>query len=225
MNQDQTFLSGLKGSAPIMTGYIPIAIAYGVIGIQEGIPPWVLLSMSILIYAGASQFMAINLFSMGISPIEMMFTIGVINLRHIVMGISFQNRFAFSFKDRILSSLGLTDETFATLSLRKDLAPAYMRGVMVGSYGSWIFGAVMGILFGHVLPPILSQGLAIAIYVLFITLLTASLKGRWKIVYIPLSSMMAHLLLSTILPSGLSIVLSILIGAIIGSIQGGVDDE
>lgn len=225
MSSEKNFRHGLKSSFPIMTGYVPIAMAYGVIGIQAGIPAWVIVSMSIFIYAGASQFMAINLFVLGTSPWEMALAIGVLNLRHVVMGLSFQSRIKLTQADRILTSLGLTDETFAFLSLDKHLNGPYAKGVMLGSYLSWVFGAVAGILFGNILPGILSQGLEIAIYTLFITLLVSSLKINRKLFYVPLVSMAANTIITPLLSSGLSILLSILIGAMAGTIFGGDDDE
>lgn len=225
MNENRTFTQGIRSSFPIMTGYIPIAMAYGVIGIKADLPPWVIIAMSIFIYAGASQFMAINLFTLGTAPLEMMIAVGVLNLRHMVMGLSFQSRVSISFKDRILTSLGLTDETFAFLSLDQNLNGPYAKGVMLGSYLSWIFGAAAGIVFGNILPDIISQGLEIAIYTLFITLLVSSLKVSTNMVYVPLVSMMTNALVSQVLSSGMSILISILAGAFAGMIFGGSENE
>jgi len=225
LSEERTFTQGVRSSFPIMTGYIPIAMAYGVIGIKAGLPAWVIISMSIFIYAGASQFMAINLFTLGTAPLEMMIAVGVLNMRHVVMGLSFQSRVNLSFTDRILTSLGLTDETFAFLSLDKNLNGPYAKGVMLGSYLSWVLGAVAGILFGNILPDIISQGLEIAIYTLFITLLVSSLKASSKLFYVPLVSMITNIIISQRLSSGLSILISILAGAVAGMIFGGNDDE
>ncbi|WP_312654323.1 AzlC family ABC transporter permease [Proteiniclasticum sp.] len=221
MIEKRTFTQGIKSSFPIMTGYIPIAIAYGVIGIKAGLPAWVIIAMSVFIYAGASQFMAINLFTLGTAPLEMMIAVGVLNLRHVVMGMSFQNRINVSFTDRILTSLGLTDETFAFLSLDNDLNGSYAKGVMLGSYLSWVFGAAAGIVFGNILPDVISQGLEIAIYTLFITLLVSSLKVSGNMLYVPLVSMITNSIISQRLSSGLSILISILAGALAGMIFGG----
>lgn len=225
LDNKSTFTKGIRESLPIMTGYIPIAIAYGVIGIQAQLPSWVIISMSIFIYAGASQFMAINLFAIGTLPIEMMITVGIINLRHLVMGLSFFNKLNLRLKDRIWISLGLTDETFAVLSLKESQDASYIKGVMFGSYLSWIFGAIIGILFGSILPEIVAEGMEIAIFTLFITLLVNSLRGNKHLVLIPAVSMIANYLLSQILPGGLAIVLSILIGSIAGISIGGSEDE
>lgn len=225
MSDEKNFRHGVKSSFPIMTGYIPIAIAYGVIGVQAGIPAWVIVSMSIFVYAGASQFMAINLFTLGTSPWEMAIAVGVLNLRHVVMGLSFQSRIKLTFPDRLLTSLGLTDETFAFLSLDKNMNGSYIKGVMLGSYVSWVLGAIAGILFGNILPSIISQGLEIAIYTLFITLLVSSLKINNRLFYIPIISMVTNIIITPVVSGGLSILLSILVGALAGTIFGGDDHE
>ncbi|MFH5836112.1 AzlC family ABC transporter permease [Proteiniclasticum sp. C24MP] len=225
MSIERSFHDGVKNSFPIMTGYVPIAMAYGVIGIQAGIPAWVIISMSIFIYAGASQFMAINLFTIGTSPWEMAMAIGVLNLRHVVMGLSFQNRTTLTQTDRVITSLGLTDETFAFLSLDQNLNGPYAKGVMLASYLSWVLGAVAGIVFGNILPSILSQGLEIAIYTLFITLLVSSLKGTRKLFYVPVVSMLTNIIITPVLSSGLSILVSILAGAMAGTLWGGDQHE
>lgn len=225
MSGNKSFRDGLKRSFPIITGYVPIAMAYGVIGIQSGIPAAVLIAMSIVVYAGASQFMAVNLFVMGTSPVEMIIAVGILNLRHVVMGLSFQSKVRFNKKDRLISSLGLTDETFAILSMEDGLNASYTKGVMLGSYLSWVLGTVAGILFGNILPAILSQGLEIAIYTLFITLLVSSLKISAKMFYVPLVSMTSNYIISQYMSSGLAILLSILIGAFAGTIGGGDDHE
>ena len=225
MSDEKNFRHGVKSSFPIMTGYIPIAIAYGVIGTQAGLPALVIISMSLFIYAGASQFMAINLFTLGTSPWEMAMAVGVLNLRHVVMGLSFQSRIKLTLKDRLITSLGLTDETFAFLSLDKNLNGPYAKGVMLGSYVSWVLGAIAGILFGNILPGIISQGLEIAIYTLFITLLVSSLKINSKLFFVPVISMATNVLITPIVSGGLSILLSILVGAAAGTIFGGDDLE
>ena len=225
MENRDNFKDGLKRSIPIVTGYLPISIAYGVIGLQAGVSAWALIAMSIFVYAGAGQFMAVNLFAIGASPLEMTIAVGVLNFRHFVMGLSFQTKIKSSQFNKVLLSLGLTDETFALLSLDESISPSYAKGVMVGSYLSWTFGTIAGIFFGNIIPEDLSKGLEIAIFTLFITLLVASLDGRMNKVYIPLVSMITNTILSRFLSSGVSILLSILVGASVGVLFGGNDHE
>lgn len=221
MISSTSFKDGMKKGIPIVTGYLPIAIAYGVIGTQANLSPLILVAMSVLVYAGAAQFMAVNLFSLGIGPWEMILTVGMLNLRHFVMGLSFQHKIRSSQKDRLVLSLGLTDETFALLSADEAPNPAYAKGVMLISYLSWVLGTVIGIFFGEVLPEVVSSGMAIAIYTLFITLLLSALQGRARLLFIPLSSMAANTLLSLFLDKGLAMLFAILLGAFIGALWGG----
>lgn len=225
MDNRNNFKDGLKRSIPIVTGYLPISMAYGVIGMQAGISFWALIAMSIFVYAGAGQFMAVNLFAIGASPLEMTIAVGVLNFRHFVMGLSFQTKIKSSQLNRVLLSLGLTDETFALLSLDENIHPSYAKGVMLGSYLSWTFGTIAGIFFGNIIPEILSKGLEIAIFTLFITLLVSSLEGRLKMIYIPIISMTTNTVLSIFFSSGISILFSILVGATVGALVGGKEDE
>lgn len=225
MENRNNFKDGLKRSIPIVTGYLPISMAYGVIGMQAGISYWALIAMSIFVYAGAGQFMAVNLFAIGASPLEMTIAVGVLNFRHFVMGLSFQTRIKSSQLNRVLLSLGLTDETFALLSLEESIHPSYAKGVMLGSYLSWTFGTIAGIFFGNIIPETLSKGLEIAIFTLFITLLVSSLEGRLKMVYIPIISMTTNTVLSIFFSSGISILFSILVGATFGALVGGKEHE
>lgn len=225
MENRNSFKDGLKRSMPIVTGYVPISMAYGVIGMQAGVSFWALIAMSFFVYAGAGQFMAVNLFAIGASPLEMTIAVGVLNFRHFVMGLSFQTRIKSNQFNKVLLSLGLTDETFALLSLDENVHPAYAKGVMLGSYLSWTFGTIAGIFFGNIIPETLSKGLEIGIFTLFITLLVSSLEGRLKMVYIPMASMVTNTILSTFLSSGISILLSILVGAAFGTVIGGNENE
>jgi len=221
MENSGRFRRGIRRSFPIIAGYLPISIAYGVIGIRSGIPAWVIVSMSLFIYAGAGQFMAVNLFALGVAPLEMILGIGVLNFRHFVMGLSLQSRIKSNLPDRLLLSLGMTDETFTLLSLEREIDPAYAKGIMLGAYGSWISGTVAGILFGNILPNIIASGLEIAIFALFISLLVSSLEDKGSLISIPAVSMITNSIFSRMLPSGISILLSILLGAFSGALSGG----
>src|SRR5690625_6024193 len=66
------FKQGIKQGIPIMLAYFPIAITYGVIASQAGLSLLELTSMSILVYGGAAQFMAINMLSLHISAIKIL---------------------------------------------------------------------------------------------------------------------------------------------------------
>src|SRR5699024_12396176 len=78
--------------------------------------------MSALVYAGASQFMGVNMIVAGSAAVEIIVATFVLNFRHFIMSLSFMNdvKETVSMKSRIDLSLGLTDEAFAVSSLNQD---------------------------------------------------------------------------------------------------------
>lgn len=86
------FLRGVKSGMPIAIGYIPIAVAFGLLARSQDIPNFVSLLMSLVIYAGASQFIGINLFVLGTSFGEIVITTFLLNLRHFLMSATLSQR-------------------------------------------------------------------------------------------------------------------------------------
>lgn len=225
ITQTKGFKEGIRASLPIVTGYVPIAIAYGVLGVKSGIPASAIVAMSIFIYGGASQFMAITLFLAGTAPIEMAIATGMLNIRHFVMELSFHKNLEAGFMDKVLTSLGLTDETFAFLALESSPSPDYSKGVMLSSYLSWIGGTVIGALSGNFIPEVVSKGMSIGLYTLFITLLVSALRGRLRLIFIPLTGMLVNSVVSRFLSPGMSILISITLASLVGAWFGGESIE
>src|SRR5690625_3157986 len=85
------FQKGLQVGFPIMLGYIPIAITYGVLASQAGLSVFELTFMSAFVFAGASQFMAVNMIVAQATAVEIIVATFIINLRHFDMSLSFMN--------------------------------------------------------------------------------------------------------------------------------------
>src|SRR5690625_7434940 len=105
---------GIAVGFPIMLGYLPIAITYGVLAKQSGMSLTELTLMSVLVFAGASQFMGANMIAVGAGAAEIIIATFVLNFRHFVMSLSFMNRLrSVGINLKVLLSVGLTDNTFA----------------------------------------------------------------------------------------------------------------
>src|SRR5690606_38686505 len=118
------FRKGLQTGFPIVLGYIPVALTYGVLAVQSGLSVLELTLMSVLVYAGASQFMGVNMIAASATVVEIVVATFVLNFRHFIMSLSFMNevRDRISLRGRIGLSLGLTDEAFAVSALNKEEA-------------------------------------------------------------------------------------------------------
>src|SRR5699024_9435735 len=129
---------------PIVIGYIPIAITYGVLAKQSGMSLMELTLMSALVYAGASQFMGVNMIAVSASAAEIILATFVLNFRHFVMSLSFMNglRDHVGIKGRVGLSLGLTDETFSVAALhmdeaKKEKSVLFYGTIILTGYLSW----------------------------------------------------------------------------------------
>src|SRR5690625_1460743 len=116
--------SGVRTGLSITIGYIPVAITYGVLAAQSGMSLVELTLMSALVYAGASQFMGVNMIVASASMAEIVIATFILNFRHFIMSLSFMNsiREHVSLKGRVGVSFGLTDEDFEVSVMNYDNA-------------------------------------------------------------------------------------------------------
>ncbi|OYD07243.1 AzlC family ABC transporter permease [Paludifilum halophilum] len=212
------FQQGISAAVPIMAGYLPIAITFGVIAQQTGIPLIHSVLMSSLVFAGASQFMAVNMLGAGAGGLEIILATFVLNSRHFVMGLSLMNILRKAPTPwKIALSSGITDETFAVTSLQKEKAnPLFAAGLILTSYAAWVSGTLIGGLLSNMIPPSISASMSISLYAMFIGLLVPAVRESWKWGLIALISMGLNTWFDMFLSSGWAIVLATIMGGGIG---------
>ena len=79
------FKDGAKAALPIVLGYLPVGMAFGILARKAGLNPFEVALMSFLVYAGASQFLAIEMILKGMIWFPIVLTTFFINLRHLLM--------------------------------------------------------------------------------------------------------------------------------------------
>ena len=214
---------GMTTGFPIMLGYLPIAVTYGVLAKQSGMTLTELTLMSVLVFAGASQFMGANMIAVGAGVLEIVVATFVLNFRHFVMSLSFMNRLRdIGLNWKAPLSLGLTDETFAVSALHPEEAKhekgaLFYTALILTAYLSWIMGSFLGGVLGEVIPDKVSQSMGIALYAMFIGLLVPSIKKEKKVGLIALIAMLINTLCIQL---GLSTGWAIVLGTIIGGMSG-----
>lgn len=212
------FIIGL----PIILGYLPVAITFGVVSSQSGFTLGQLSAMSIFVYAGASQFMGVNMIAVGSGALEIMIATFVLNFRHFVMSLSFMNQLReYTFLQRMPLALTLTDEAFAVSSMHKNEAQhkkgIYFYGaIFIIGYIVWVLGSLLGGVLGEVLPEKLSDSMGIALYALFIGLLIPSVKKEWKVGMIALVAILVNVLCSLFMSTGWAVVMGTVVGGLSG---------
>ncbi|MGN8644706.1 AzlC family ABC transporter permease [Gracilibacillus sp. HCP3S3_G5_1] len=213
---------GFIAGSPIVLGYLPIAIAYGVLAKQAGMSLMELTGMSLLVYAGAAQFMGAGMIALGVSAIEIIIATFVLNFRHFVMSLSFINQIKrYTLKSKLALSLGLTDETFSVSSIYKKQADQqygylFYGTIMLTSYLSWVLGSFLGGVLGDIIPESLSQSMGVALYAMFIGLLIPSIRKYKRIAVISMTAMLINYSVSPYIGDGWGIVTGTVIGACVG---------
>lgn len=217
------FKQGVVTGIPITLGYIPVAITFGVLAFQSGLSLLELTLMSALVFAGASQFMGVNMIVANASMIEIVIATFVLNFRHFIMSLSFMNsiRDHVSLKGRLGVSLGLTDEAFAVASMNQEKANNkqavyFYIGIFLSGYLAWVFGSLVGGVLGEVIPEQLSQSMGIALYALFISLLVPAVKKEVRYGLVALIAMLINAIAVQFMSSGWAIVVGTLLGGLSG---------
>lgn len=213
------FKQGVLGGISIAIGYLPIAITYGLIARSTGLSLTETVLMSVIVYAGASQYIALDMIGKQIGMMEIVFTTFIVNIRHLLMSASLNEKVE---KDsglkRAIYSFGITDETFSVASVQKSmLTTGYMFGLTFIAYFSWVLFSAVGYIVGANLPTVFQDGMSVALYAMFIGLLVPSLKGNMKVLFLAGTAAIFNSVftLCQVLSTGWSIVVSTLISAIL----------
>lgn len=155
MTKKEEWLAGTRSAVPIMLGYVPVGIAYGVMARQAGLNTWQTVLMSLTVYGGASEMMAAGMVAQGAAVLTIVLTTFILNLRHIIMSTCVFNQMQGGrLPVRMLAAFGVTDETFAvyTTTANAPRTPRYFFSMALCSYLSWALGSWLGAIATGLLP-------------------------------------------------------------------------
>jgi 4-azaleucine resistance transporter AzlC len=178
----QEFARGLAKSVPILVGSIPTGIAYGVLARQSGLSGIETVAMSVLVFAGSAQFVAIAMLSAGASAAAMVVATFFINLRHVLFGASLAKWLdEVPVAWRAALAHGLTDETYALnaiLFTQGEGSRWTMLATNIAMYVNWLAASAVGAFAGVWLGDVRRFGAEFAIPAMFIALATLMIKDR-----------------------------------------------
>lgn len=224
---NNSFMKGIMAGIGIAIGYTPAAITFGLLAKGTGLGFMETVAMSMFVFAGAAQYMALNLIAIGTGALEIIFTTFIVNIRHLLMSAAVSEKVEDEHPiKKALYSFGITDEVFAvTTTQQGSVKTGFIVGVATIAYSSWVINSALGYLVGSILPETLQQSMAIALYAMFIALLMPSLKKHRKVVALAVFAAILNLILSQFIPSGWAIILAtltacIVIELIVGKAEG-----
>ncbi len=216
MSRKQQYLAGLRAGFPVVLGYVPVGIAYAIMARQAGLSVFETVFMSASVFAGASQMMAAGMFAQGAGIAAIIVATFILNLRHVIMSACVFGRMKNAkLKTRLLAAFGVTDESFAVFTTESEehLNAPFFLGLITATYSSWVGGSAVGAVAALFLPEILSASLGIALYAMFLGLLTPGVKRSARLVLLVALTAAVNSLLSLFIASSWALILSTLICA------------
>lgn len=213
--------AALQQAAPIVLGYIPVGFAYGVLAQKAGLDVWNIVAMSLLVYAGSAQLIAVGMLAAAAAPLAVVLTTFIVNLRHLLMSASLAPYLKRYTRLQIAGfTAQLTDETFALHATRFAKGQAEHKretfAINIIAHSSWIGGAWLGLAASGLISDVRPLGLDYALPAMFLALLVAQIRSRTHALVAVLAGGLAiclyiigctqwHVILATILAASIGL--------------------
>ena len=218
------FLTGARDSVPLLLGAAPFGLIYGTLAVASGLSAQAAMAMSLIVFAGSAQFIAVGLVAVGTPVVIIIATTFIVNLRHMLYSATLLPYLRhLPQRWRLPLAFWLTDETFAVTVLRfqrEDASPYkhwYQLGSSIAMYVNWQIWCLLGLILGDQIPDAASWGLDVAMPIAFIGMTIPFVKNVPMVVCVFTAG--ACGLLTVGLPYKLGIVISALAGVLAGLIS------
>jgi len=142
-------------TVPVMTGYLFLGTAYGIFMKTSGFPWWFPMLTSITVFAGAMEFVTVNLLLQAFNPLNALALTLMVNARHLFYGLAMLERYREAGRKKLYMIFGLTDETFSVNLTAEPPAGVdrqwFMFFITLLDHSYWVTGATLGGIFGSLI--------------------------------------------------------------------------
>ncbi|HEY9738722.1 MAG TPA: AzlC family ABC transporter permease [Trichocoleus sp.] len=215
------FLAGARDTLPLIVGAIPFGLIFGTLAQSSGLSWAATLGMSIFVFAGSSQFIAVGLIAAGTALPIILLTTLVVNLRHLLYSASLVPHIRQLPQHwKVAMAFWLTDETFA-VAIRRYSDPRpnphkhwYYLGSALAMYGNWALCTWLGLAVGQMIPDAASWGLDFAMVATFIGMTVPYITTRPMVATVVVAGAVG--LLAHGLPNQLGLMVAALAGIAAG---------
>ena len=206
---------------PIWLGVAPFAVAYAVTARAAGLSLPETQFMSVTVFAGASQFAAAGLFGQGVGGWSIIATTFLLNVRHVLYGLSLAQQLPIHGWRRLLAAQFLTDEAYGvSIAAGREqpggLSLPFLLGAELSLYAVWNLFTLLGSLAGAVIPDPRAVGADVVFPLAFLGLLVPLVAGRRELLVAVVSGLLAWGV-SRVLPGGLTVLIAGVGGALLGA--------
>jgi 4-azaleucine resistance transporter AzlC len=225
----QDFRRGLRSALPIAIGYVPVAITFGILGRTAGLDLSPVIAMSVFVFAGAAQFMALSLMVTGAGAGQIVLAVFLLNLRHLLFSANLSRKLpVLRTVDAAVLAFGVTDEVFSVASTEPRVRPRYLLGLEFGAWSAWSGGTLLGYLAGNLLQPELAAAFSTGLYALFASLAVWQVRtGGLRMLIVVVIASGANIVLRNALgiTAGWAFVIAMLIASVAGLAMEGDGDK
>lgn len=215
----QAIRYGITKAMPVVLGYIPLGLALGVLAREAGLTAVEVFFMSLLVYAGSAQFIAVAMLKAGAGVWSIIVTTFIVNLRHLLFSASLSPFVkGFSGSRLALLSSQLTDESYAIAMgefTENKKNPEFLWGLFPANHLAWTLSTVVGAVVGDLIPNPAAFGLDYALTAMFICLLSFQLKDNITFLTALVAAVLA-IGIYMVMPGPWNIILATLAAATIG---------
>ena len=217
MKYENELKKAFKVSIPVMMGYLVLGFAFGLLLVSFNYSWYLAPLMSLFIYAGALQFVAINFFNVKAGFVDIAIASWFVNIRQSFYGLSLLKRFSNIGKIKTYLIFGLTDETYALLTSIKDDESLnkkwYYFFLTAFNQSYWFIGSTLGAIIGSNIS-FNTAGLEFSLTALFVVLCIEQYKNLRN--YVPfLIGAIASIFSLILVPSDKMLIVSIIIALIL----------
>lgn len=213
------FRAGFKALLPVLLGVVPFAMIFGVTAVNLNVPALQAMGMSLIVFAGAAQLVALQLINGGAPLLVILASTFFVNLRFLMYSASIAPHLQEASGPRKgwLAYL-LTDQAYAVAITHYNenpdapYKPYFFLGAGVALAGTWQIGTAVGIFLGAQIPA--SWSLDFAMPLTFLALVFPALKDRPAALAAAAAGLTA--VLAAPLPYNLGLIIAALTGIFVG---------
>jgi predicted branched-subunit amino acid permease len=219
----QEFFEGVRDCLPIMVAVGFFGLLFGATGVNNNLTLWQTLGSSASVFAGASQFVFLELYNQQVPVWSVLLAVFAINFRHILYSASIGRVLhRFTALQKYVGFFVLSDPLFGAGEQRAEqqgLSPAYYFGFGASLYPIWIGSTLLGALMGNLISNPRALGMDMLLSIYFLTLLIG-FKSRPNWLTVVLASGIASSLIYKFIGSPWHIMLGAFVGIGLAAIIG-----